>query len=280
MRNSQRLVLSYIRTKFKLLSLVSKRKAAEKAFWLFCTPQHRNRKSLPQIFETAEKLQFQFKEYRISGYQWNKEAEIKCLILHGFESSVINFDRYVKPLLRKGYGVAGFDAPAHGRSSGKTVNAVIYKEFIQHVNKEYGPFKRYIAHSLGGLSLSLALEEMEHDDSFRIAMIAPAAETTTAVDSFFRFLKLPDEIRPEFESIIAENSGHDSGWFSVARAIGSVKASILLCQDKEDDMTPMKDIEPIISKGYPHVQVMITEGLGHRRIYRDNKVSKAIIDFL
>src|SRR5687768_12096878 len=137
MRMRQRLALTYIRTKFKLLSVVSKRKAAEKAFLLFCTPQYRNRKKLPRIFESAEKLRLHFLNYNLTGYRWNADAETKCLILHGFESSVINFDRYVKPLISKGYGVVAFDAPAHGRSTGTTVNVLIYRQFIHTIYKEY-----------------------------------------------------------------------------------------------------------------------------------------------
>jgi hypothetical protein len=54
----------------------------------------------------------------------------------------------------------------------------------------------------------------------------------------------------------------------------------LWCHDKDDDMTPLSDVEPIIEKGYSNFKFFITEGLGHRRIYRDNKVSKEVIDFL
>jgi alpha-beta hydrolase superfamily lysophospholipase len=280
MRYSQRLALTYIRTKFKLLSVVSKRKAAEKAFLLFCTPQYRNRKKLPRIFEAAEKIRFRFLNYTLAGYRWNAGAGKKCLILHGFESSVINFDRYVKPLIAKGYCVIAFDAPAHGRSTGTTVNVLIYKQFILALYKEYGPFNSFIAHSLGGLALSLALEDIEHNKSTKIAMIAPAAETTTAIDTFFNFLKLPAEVRPEFDTIILKNSGHPASWFSVPRALTSANAEVLLCQDRDDDMTPIRDLEPLMEKKLPNVRFLITEGLGHRRIYRDNKVSKAIIEFL
>ncbi|HZH01135.1 MAG TPA: hypothetical protein VEY32_08635, partial [Flavisolibacter sp.] len=57
---NQRLALKYIRTKFNILSSLSKRKAAEKAFQLFCTPQYRNKKKLPPIFEKAESIRFKY----------------------------------------------------------------------------------------------------------------------------------------------------------------------------------------------------------------------------
>ena len=138
----KQLVLKYVRTKFKILSSLSKKKAAEKAFEIFCTPQTRTDKDLPAVFEKSEKIEFSFKGNIVRGYRWNHPAQKKLLILHGFESSVINFDKYIEPLVKKGYEVLAFDAPAHGRSSGKTINAVVYKEFVQYICKNFGPVDR------------------------------------------------------------------------------------------------------------------------------------------
>ncbi|MFL5739458.1 MAG: alpha/beta hydrolase [Flavisolibacter sp.] len=280
MRLSQRLVLKYVRTKFKFLSSLSKRNAAEKAFQLFCTPQRRTKKSIPPVFQKAEKLQFSFEGSMVRGYRWNQSSGKKLLILHGFESSVINFDRFIKPLVQKGYEVLAFDAPAHGSSTGKSINVLAYKNMVLHIIKEFGPVRSFIAHSFGGLSLTLALEQISHDETYKMVLIAPATETKTAIDHFFSILKLDDEVRTEFDRIIEETGGHNAEWFSVARASAHIKASVLFVQDKDDLMTPLTDIEPIISKAYPNFRFLITEGLGHRRIYRDNNVAKEIIDFL
>ena len=121
MKLVQRLALRYIRTKFKLLSSISKKKAAEKAFELFCTPQRRNNKPLPSIFEQAEQLHFRIEGIMIRGWRWNHPAKRTVLILHGFESSATNYDRYIKQFIKKGYEVIAFDAPAHGRSGGKKI---------------------------------------------------------------------------------------------------------------------------------------------------------------
>jgi len=276
----QQLVLSYIRTKFKLLSALSKQKAAEKAFDLFCTPQYRNRKKLPPVFEKAEKLNFPFAGYKIQGYRWNHPSDKKLLILHGFESSVINFDRYIKPLTKAGFEVLAFDAPAHGRSSGKRINAIVYKDFILYIQNQYGPVHNFITHSFGGLALSLACEELKPDENSKIVFIAPAAETTTAIDSFFKFLRLDEGVRQRFDAIITKMSGgYQPGWFSIRRIAKNLKAQVLWLQDKDDQMTPLSDVEPIIKEHYPNFKFLISEGLRHRRIYRDNNSFKSIINF-
>ncbi len=184
MKLTQRLALSYVRAKFKLLSSISKKKAAEKAFELFCTPQHRNKKPLPKIFDQSEKLDIKIDDLNIQGWRWNHPAEKKVLIIHGFESSVVNFEKYIKPLIAKGYEVLAFDAPAHGRSDGKQINAPLYKRTIREIDKRYGPIHSYMAHSFGGLAVCLALEEISHTSDYRLALIAPATEKTSAIDSF------------------------------------------------------------------------------------------------
>ena len=280
MKLSQRLAIGYVRTKFKLLSAVSKKKAAEKAFDLFCTPQRRNIKPLPKIFEQAEKLHFKLNGHMVNGWRWNHPAERKVLVLHGYESSVTNFDRYIRPLIKKGYEVLAFDAPAHGRSGGKKINAPLYKRMIQEIHKKYGPVQSYMAHSFGGLAVSLALEEISHAADYRLALIAPATETTTAIDSFFTFLKLEPAVRTEFEKVIIKAGGVSSDWYSIKRAMKHIKAKVLWLQDEDDEVTPMSDVLKVKAENYSNIEFVFTKGLGHRRIYRDNKVTKSIVDFL
>lgn len=277
---SKQLALKYVRTKFKLLSFLSKRKAAEKAFELFCTPQLRTKKDIPAIFEKSEKIEFSFEENIVRGYRWNHPSQKKLLILHGFESSVINFENYVEPLIEKGYEVLAFDAPAHGRSSGKTITVIAYKNLVHHIWNNYGPVDSFITHSFGGLTLCLALEEIPHSGSTKIVLVAPAAETKTAIDNFFKLLRLNDDVRKEFDQLIKEQGGQPPEWYSVSRTAPKIKGQVLFLQDEDDRMTPLSDVKPIMDKNYSNFHFVISEGLGHRKIYRDERSLKRIMEFL
>ncbi len=131
----QRIAISYYKTKFNLLAAVSKRKAAEKAFELFCTPQSRKNKKPAKIFESGEKLHFTLEGNIVRGWRFNDPAENKVLILHGWESSVTNFDKYISLFVKKGYEVLAFDAPAHGGSGGKMITAPLYKDMIKEIHE-------------------------------------------------------------------------------------------------------------------------------------------------
>lgn len=280
MKLAQKLVIGYYKTKLNIFSKLSKRKAAEKAFELFCTPFAFEKKKLPPVFEKAEKLHLKFETYDLVGYRWNHPQTKKAMILHGFSSTVKKFDHFVMPLIKKGYEVIAFDAPAHGDSSGKTINGFQYRDMIDAVYNRFGPVHSFIAHSFGGLALSLFMEEQQYQDHKKMVLIAPASETNRAIDTFAAFLNLNDEVKEEMHKIIFERSGRTSDQISILHAAKKIKADVLWIHDEEDDVTPWADAEKVKAENHPNFQFMLTKGLGHRRIYRDNKVKKAVMEFL
>lgn len=281
MKLSQKIAIGYIRAKFKMLSAVSKRLAAEKAFDLFCTPFMKSRIRTPVIFEQAEKLHFQLNGLKVKGFRWNHRQSQKVLILHGFGSAAHKFHQYIAPLINKGYEVLAFDAPAHGLSEGTRINAVQYAQMIEEVLKRYGPVHGFLAHSFGGMALSLVMEKIPHSPEIKIALIAPATETCTAVNAAFKMLQLKDvDVRSEFDNIIFEKSGQKTEWFSIKRAMQNINATVLWFHDEEDDITPFEDALKVKEENFPNIHFIITKGLGHRKIYGDAAIKKQVLEFL
>ena len=279
MKLTQRFAIGYIQTKFKLLTVISKRRTAEKAFEAFSTPLSKviTKKDL----KNTESVNTEFKKLLIKGHRWNHPQQKKALILHGFGSAAHKFEAYAKLLADKGYEVLAFDAPAHGKSDGKMTNAVEYSEMITKVIEEFGPIDSFVAHSFGGMALSLAMENIPHDKNLKFVFIAPATETVSAVDGAFSLLKLKDKVvRKEFDNIVYELSGRKSEWFSMRRAMQNIKASILWIHDEDDDVTPWADAEKVKSDNHPNIKFVLTKGLGHRKIYHDKAVKDQVISFL
>jgi len=281
MKVTQKLVTGFTITKLKLLAFFSKKKAAQKAFQLFCTPFTKPIKKKPAVFEKVEPLQFTLNETTIRGYRWNHSQTNKVLIIHGFASASYKFSSYVEAFIHKRYEVLAFDAPAHGNSEGKTVNAVTYSEMIKKAVELYGPIKSFMAHSFGGTALALAMENMPHDDTTKIVLIAPATETTAAIDTALGVLKLNDiAVRKEIDNIIFKMSGKETKWFSIRRAMQNIKAKVLWIHDENDDATPLGDALKVKEDNHPNIQFAITKGFGHRRIYHDTEIRKLVVDFL
>ena len=59
-----------------------------------------------------------------------------------------------------------------------------------------------------------------------------------------------------------------------------IRAKVLWIHDEDDDVTLLKDALHVRDDRHPNVEFMITKGFGHRRIYRENKVVKRILEFL
>jgi pimeloyl-ACP methyl ester carboxylesterase len=280
MKLAQKLALNYLRAKLNFTAVFSKRKAAEMAFEIFATPFRRSKKKEAPVFLKADRLFVQVEGKRVAVYRWNKGGIRKVMILHGFESSSWNFDRYISPFIKKGYEVIAADAPAHGASEGTQITLPLYVKTIATIYQEFGPVQSFMAHSFGGLAITHFIEQVPHDDQVRIALIAPATETTTAIRTLYKMLELDEKVQECFEEIVLERSGVASSYYSIPRALQHIHASILWIHDEDDDVTPLKDVKPIIKKAPANIEFMITKELGHRKIYRENKVVKKVVEFL
>jgi pimeloyl-ACP methyl ester carboxylesterase len=278
-----RLLVTYYITQFKALALVSPRRAAEKAFDLFCTPLPvKKRKKAPPVFAKAERISFLHEGTRLRGYHWKPSSPNgkKILVLHGFSSQVFKFERYVQPLLKKGYDVYMFDAPGHGLSDGRRITAVIYKNAILEAERQFGPFYALIGHSLGALAASLAFEELPDAKEKRLVLIAPATETETAVRNFFQVIRVDNTVKESFRDIIREVGGQDMDYFSVNRAVQNITAPVLWIHDRQDTICPLTDIHPTLHRQPGHIRFHITENLGHNRVYKDIGVIGRVTEWL
>ena len=113
-----------------------------------------------------------------------------------------------------------------------------------------------------------------------MALVAPATEIVTAIDQFFRVLRLNEAVRKEFDQLITERGKVPPAYFSLSRVIANTGMPVLWVHDRDDDITPLADVQPVIDRHYPHLDFIITKGLGHRRIYRDSSVVKAVTEVL
>ena len=243
----------------------------------------------------------------------------KVLIVHGFESSSRNFEQYIQAFLKTGYEVIAFDAPAHGQSGGRRITLPLYIGMLAIVTKKFGPIDAYVTHSFGGLALTLLLESQQSASAAkapgisdidlpqasevldvipsqasgipniiqprpsadpRLVLIAPACETTRAVDSLFELLHLNDEVRREFDALGHAIEGRSFDWYSVRRAMHQLTICTLWLQDEDDKVTPLEDALRVKEDHHPNIQFIITKGLGHRKIYRDPEVLRQIVAFL
>lgn len=273
-------IQSYYVLRIKTLALISKRKAARLAFDIFCWPYTRVKYSLPEFFRKAEQLELEFDQLITKGYRWNKGGSKKIYIAHGFRSSAVNFGHFAKKLAAKGFEVIAFDGPAHGLSQGNRITALAYKNFIHAVDEKYGPFDGYVTHSFGGLASSLVVSEIPGNGAKKLVLIAPASDTRSLCEVYFTQMKMTDkQLQQCFFEEIERIGGHPVEWFSIKRCMHHIKGDVLWVHDTTDKITPVSDAHDVQQKALHNVRFEFTDGLGHRRIYRDENVVNMIVEF-
>lgn len=281
---SERLYLKYLRTKFKTLAILSPQKAAEIAFDLFCTPYPKYRKTkAPAIFHQGQKISLTLEDgIEIKGFEWQPTHPNgkTVLIAHGYASFFYKFEQYIQPLLKEGFRVIGFDAPGHGRSKGKYINVVIYRDALYAIMKTYGPVDHFIGHSLGGLTLSMIAENIEAPASHKFVLIAPATKTTTTFEGFFNLMRFSPELKKAYNELVESKAGKPISYFEADRAITHFKGKVLWVHDQDDPVCPFKDLENFKNKDPENTIFLITNNLGHNKIYKTQVVIDKIVSFL
>lgn len=283
MKLSQRLMLKYYKAKIRTIGMVSPEKAAAEAFDLFCTP-FKNKKTpkIPPVFTQSLLVSVEVNGITVRGFHWPSESANapKVLIVHGFSSYAYKFDQYVVGLRKEGFEVLAFDAPAHGISDGKRINALIYRDTILAIEAGFGPLDGIIAHSLGGLAASLAVEKMSNTQHRKLVLIAPATETRRAIDNFFDLIPAKPAVIDAFEQLIQQLAGQPISYFSVPRVVKTLNARILWVHDQTDTICTFKDVAPLLEQPIPSTEFFITKGLGHNQVYKEASTRDHILSFM
>ena len=209
-------------------------------------------------------------------YQYGK-SDKKVLLVHGWSGRGTQLFKIADALLKEGYATVSFDAPAHGKSPG---NSSIMLEFIASIfelEKQYGPFEVAIGHSLGGMAVLNAAKSGFKTD--KIIVIGSGDIVHDIIDDFIKKLQLKPvislKLRAHFEN--KYNEAMDN--YSAFKAAEAIEKPILVVHDENDYEVPVKagiNIHQHVKNG----ELMITKGLGHRKILGDVNVIHKIIEFI
>jgi len=281
---SERIYLQYLRTKFKTISKLAPATAGRMAFDLFCTPypKYKKRKA-PAIFNHATKRTVVLKDQtKIHGFEWlpNHPNGETVLIAHGYASFAYKFEQYITPLLKMGFRVLAFDAPAHGQSEGKHIHVVIYQEAIHQIMQQAGPVHHFIGHSLGALTLSMIAEQVDQAESRKFILIAPATKTTTTFANFFKMMHLNEVTIAAFLKEVSNRTNFSVEHFAADRALTNYQGPLLWVHDEKDFVCPYEDIIDFKEKAQNNIKFLITNGLGHNKVYKTAEVIDQIMAFL
>lgn len=209
-------------------------------------------------------------------YQYG-ESDRKILLVHGWSGRGTQLFKIADELLKNGFSTISFDAPAHGKSKGKST---IMSEFIASIlelEKQFGPFEIAIGHSLGGMSVLNAIKDGLQTN--KAIIIGSGDIVQDILDEFISKLGLKQEISERLRNLFEEKYHVKMDDFSAYRAAQKVKIPVFVIHDNDDPEVPVKagiHIYEQLEKG----TLYLTDGLGHRKILGSQNVIKKIMNFI
>jgi len=214
------------------------------------------------------------KEVMVYSYGYSKR---KVLLVHGWSGRGTQLYKIADKLLEHGFMTISFDGPAHGKSTGKTT---MMNEFViatKVIEEKFGPFEFAIGHSLGGMSV---LNSVKQGLDIKKAVIIGAGDIITdIIIDFVKKIKLKPTMVHSIKKKFYKKFNEDIDNYSASTAAKETKIPTLVIHDTEDYDVPVScayNIRQNLEQG----ELLITNGLGHRRILKDTKVVHKLIEFL
>lgn len=210
-------------------------------------------------------------------WEWGVEGKPAVALLHGWEGRCSQLGAFAAPLVAAGFRVVGVDAVGHGESPGRDSSLVAIAAALRALANHHGPFAGVIAHSAGTVAAIYALANGVRTD--RLVCVAPGVDLDGYARDFSRLFGLSPEASRRMRRRIERKIGVSWDELDPRRAAADRRVPLLVVHDRADRETPIAGGEALV-RAWPGARLMVTEGLGHRRILANEEVLTAATGFL
>ncbi|HWS61105.1 MAG TPA: alpha/beta hydrolase [Flavobacterium sp.] len=263
----------------KIIASISPKLSVLFSAKLFTTPiKHRTpKRELEMEKKSIQKLiEIPAINKKVMIYKYG-ESDKKILLSHGWSGRGTHLFKIADELLKAGFSTVSFDAPAHGKSPGKTTIMSEFVETILEIERQFGPFEAAVGHSLGGMSLLNATKKglaINH-----LAIIGSGDVIQDILDDFIAKLELKpstsSQLRLHFEKNYKVKMDDYSGYKSAIE----ITIPVLVIHDKNDTEVSV-EAAIHIHKHLKNGELFLTEGLGHRKILGNSEVIEKVVRFI
>ncbi|MEU1466835.1 alpha/beta hydrolase [Streptomyces sp. NPDC005761] len=252
-------------------------------YTLFHMPlaRSRMRNSERELFAAADTERLKVNGKLAVTYRWG-DGERPVLLVHGWQSRGSRLADFVPGLLDRGYSVITFDAPGHGDATGRSTTILEYRDIITGLQDRYGEFEAVVAHSLGALGSFFALQDGVR--AKRIVTISGVCDYDYLIEEFSSALKLRPRLKAQLHQRVAKNlfpgMPAELTPFSAANTVADMEPPLLIIHDEGDTRIKVDQGRRLAAASGGRARLIITTGLGHRRILGDAEVVRSVLDFV
>jgi len=197
----------------------------------------------------------------------------RVLLVHGWAGDAQQLRVLAQRLVTAGLAPVLLDLPAHGRAGGWSTNLGQWVRALFAVTARFGPWHGVVAHSLGAVASAHAMARGLPVQ--RAALIALAPPPRLFLSGFAAAVGLGEALAERMQARIEQGLGVDMAQFDPAWLAPRLAQATLLVHDRADRTAPLAGSEAL-QRGSPQGRLLVTEGLGHRRVLQDAAVLEQV----
>ena len=259
-------------------SIIAPQAVAQYGFNLFITPKRRPISEKQRRFlETGEQFTIPYQSQQLVAYRWGQGPIV--LLVHGWQANAATMQYFVNPLVEAGYQVVAMDGPAHGASPGTQLHLLQYGDAVLSAINALGGVHAIIAHSVGGASVATMLGTHLHFRIDKVVLVGAVDKLTSMLDRYAEGFGLSAGVRHAMDTVIESRLGHPPQFYSNPDLLADFPRPVLVVHDRNDDIVPFAAAEAI-TNNVKSSRLLATNGLGHRRILRDEDTIHQIVEFI
>lgn len=216
----------------------------------------------------------------ITTYRWDggDASAPVALLVHGWNGWAQQLESFVAPLRSRGFAVLAFDHVAHGRSAGTQTSLPGMIRSVEQLLAREPNLRAVIAHSLGAAAVASALASSGRELQGAV-LIAPPSDPRPYLQALMRALAVPHALLPQIQLAAERHAGIPFAQLTADPArIRRIRTPLMIVHDTNDEEVP-------IANGYRYTvaeqsRMLVSDGLGHRRVLRDPHVVAEAVGFV
>jgi len=238
-----------------------------------------------RILDAAENFTIPFQglmppggDFDLHVTSWGNVSHPLVLLVHGWGGHRAQLVGFVKPLTAASFRAVSFDAPAHGDLPGTRASGYQIAEAMHAVVDKVGMPYAVIAHSLGTMSVTVALADWLNVQ--KLVFFGPMRRLEDTLVPFLKMNHLPVEMAADLKAATEARFGADV-WAntSLDLILPKIATPAVIFHDRDDDTTPY--ISGVaVARAWPSARLITTHGLGHRGALKDPGVIRQVVDFI
>ncbi len=275
-------MLEIMKLRFKLLSVLSPKKAANLALNIFQKPHfNKVREREKEFLNTAKIVRINNDEENIILYETGDKSGKPIITVHGWDSNPGSMSGITNKLAESGFHIFSLNVPAHGISKRESTNMFdtsdIIVKVLQWIDRE-GEVS-FVTHSFGSGAVSLALQKSGKEVD-KLAFVTSPDKLWDIFKDYAEVIGLNDAAFKQMIKKTEQRFGRTFDKMQISKVLNDAKfQQLLLIHDVDDKILPFGNTESIHHSN-PDSEIFSTKGKGHYRILWDEEVIDKIAQFL